>query len=698
MEAKETKTHEFLTITETEFVIPVYQRNYDWTKKHCEMLWEDILDVGKKDNEESHFIGSIVYIHEGVYKHSEMKNLMIIDGQQRLTTLTLIYLALYKFYENQITTIDSNEKISELKKEMKKVKNLYLTNEYNERTNNLKLRPIKENAEIILDILNSSNLEGLKEKYNHNILDNFFFFYKNLELDNYQYIKNGLNKLIFVYISLDREKDDPQRIFESLNSTGLDLNEADLIRNHLMIGLNKEKQEHIYEIYWKKIEKNTINKDLNYNKTSDFIRNYLILKFNQPVNESSVYQSFKKYFPRGSYDELINLLSEILDYSWHYAKILNVDLEQDKEIKQHLIYFQDLNVGVIYPFLMQIYHDYMNKKISKEELIEVYEIVQSYLFRRYVVNLPTKSLNKVFPYIYKDVNLNDYVNSINLSFSKRTGEARFPNDEDVKQALVTRELYNRSGLKRLMYCLMRLEYFKNKEPVDIKASNLTIEHIFPQTPHKEWLEDMDKVEYENFTKKYLNTIGNLTLSGNNAGLGNKSFKKKRDYGKNGYKNSNLWLNRYLAGLEDWNEDAYTKRVEDITHRFLTIWKAPLKIDIINEDLVNIFEISDPTNKKIKTAIFEGEELNVNTVSELYREIFIRLIDRDIKLLLDSEAGQKIYLTQYAEKLRTAMKLNEDWYIEGNASSADKFKKIKLALELFDLKEELLLKYQDEDGK
>lgn len=697
MEAKETRTHEFLKISETEFVIPVYQRNYDWQEKQCKKLLQDILEVGSNDDMTSHFIGSIVYIYEGIYKHSELKQLLIIDGQQRLTTLTLIYLALYKFFENIANKTDNNSIKIEANKNKDKIKNLYLVNQYNEDENNLKLRPIKENSAIILDILNSQDIDKLSEKYNHNILDNFLYFYQNINQENLEIIQNGLNKLIFVYISLEQGKDNPQRIFESLNSTGLDLNEADLIRNHILIGLNKDKQEYIYDNYWKVIENNTINKELNFNKVSDFIRNYLILSNHQPIKETMVYQNFKDKFSNQSFDELKSLLNEIKDFSSYYAKMLNPNLEKDVEIHQHLTYFKDLNIGVAYPFLMQVYHDFVNKKINKQQLIDVFEIVQSYLFRRYVVGLPTNSLNKVFPYIYTEIEQDNYVYSVKMAFSKRTGDARFPNDDDLIDALQNKAIYNRSGqgVSRLMYYLTRLEYFENKEPIDIKIANLTIEHIFPQSPHKDWLKDISKKDYNDFLQKYLHTIGNLTLSGNNAGLGNKSFIKKRDYEKNGYKNSNLWINKRLANLEKWDISAYIDRADEIIDRTLQIWQSPIEIDLVDDELVSIFMADDPTNKRLKTVVFEGEIIPVNNFSNLCKEIFMRLLERDTKPTADWRwtIANIIKLTRDPEILRSPVKINNEWYMEGNTNSSIKVDNLKAMLELYDLKDELLISYQ-----
>lgn len=695
VEAKETKIQSFFQRAETEFVIPIYQRNYDWQKKQCETLLNDILEIGSSDEMTSHFIGSIVYITDSVYKHTELTELFVVDGQQRLTTLTLIYLALYKFFENIAKTTDDNSIAIKANKNKDKIKDLYLINQYNENENNLKLRPIKENANIILDILNSQDIDKLSEKYNHNILDNFLYFYQNINQENLEVIQNGLNKLIFVYISLEQGKDNPQRIFESLNSTGLDLNEADLIRNHILIGLDKSRQEYIYDNYWKVIENNTINKELKFNKVSDFIRNYLILSNHQPIKETMVYQNFKDKFSNQSFDELKALLDEIKDFSLYYAKMLNPELEKDLEIHQHLTYFKDLNIGVSYPFLMQVYHDFSNKKINKQQFIDVFEIVQSYLFRRYVVGLPTHSLNKVFPYIYKEVELDNYVYSVKLAFSKRTGDARFPNDDDLIDALQNKAIYNRSsqGISRLMYYLTRLEYFGNKEPVDIKIANLTIEHIFPQSPHKDWLKDISKKDYNDFLQKYLHTIGNLTLSGNNAGLGNKSFIKKRDYEKNGYKNSSLWINQRLSELDKWDINTYLNRTDDIINRTLQIWQSPIDIELTDDELVSIFVADDPTNKRIKMVLFEGEIIPVNNFSNLCREIFLRLLERDGVLLTKGDNAQKIGLTQYPEKLRSPVSVNDKWYMEGNTSSIVKIDRLKLVLTLFDLKDELLISYQ-----
>ena len=264
MKANETKVEDFLSSNKTQFVIPVYQRNYDWTTGQCKQLLDDILDVGLNKKMNAHFIGSIVYVHDDVYTASRIKELTIIDGQQRLTTLTLIYLALYQLAKSLKDEGLENE-ISET----------YLINKFAPEEEKLKLRPTENNDKALKYLLRSHTDEEFNDF--SKLIDNFNYFKGRITDENYLVVLKGLSKLMFVEVSLDREKDDPQRIFESLNSTGLELTQADLIRNYILMGLNRRDQSKIYQNYWEVIEKLAKDESSNSSRVSDFIRDYLTL-------------------------------------------------------------------------------------------------------------------------------------------------------------------------------------------------------------------------------------------------------------------------------------------------------------------------------------------------------------------------------------------------------------------------------------
>ncbi|MFU2021198.1 DUF262 domain-containing protein, partial [Avibacterium paragallinarum] len=316
MKANETKVEDFLSSNKTQFVIPVYQRNYDWDTYQCKQLLDDILEVGINHNRNAHFIGSIVYVHDDIYTSSRIKELSIIDGQQRLTTLTLIYLAIYRF---AIENGDEDRQIEILE--------TYLTNKFSGQEEKLKLRPTENNDKAIKYLLRGDS----REEFNHfsKVIENFNYFKSRITAENIEIVLKGLSKLMFVEISLDREKDDPQRIFESLNSTGLALSQADLIRNYILMGLSYDEQTEIYNNYWEIIENLAKDEKNNINKVSDFIRDYLTLVNNTIPTKNSVYLAFKSKYPNTNVKELKLHLYQIKSLAKYYNKLLNPQNESD---------------------------------------------------------------------------------------------------------------------------------------------------------------------------------------------------------------------------------------------------------------------------------------------------------------------------------------------------------------------------------
>lgn len=687
MKANETKVEDFLSSNKTQFVIPVYQRNYDWTTGQCKQLLDDILDVGLNKKMNAHFIGSIVYVHDDVYTASRIKELTIIDGQQRLTTLTLIYLALYQLAKSLKDEGLENE-ISET----------YLINKFAPEEEKLKLRPTENNDKALKYLLRSHTDEEFNDF--SKLIDNFNYFKGSITDENYLVVLKGLSKLMFVEVSLDREKDDPQRIFESLNSTGLELTQADLIRNYILMGLNRRDQSKIYQNYWEVIEKLAKDESSNSSRVSDFIRDYLTLVNKNIPNKSKVYLEFKTKYPTSTLDELENILGNIKSLVKHYNKLINPKNEPDKDIRKQLEYIGRLEINVAYPFLMKVYDDYSKEIIDKSTFINVLELIQSFTWRRFILGLPTNALNKIFMNLYDKVNINDYLYSIQKSLIQRSGVQRFPRNTEVIDALRIKDVYNIKSKNRT-YLLDRLENFENKEPVLIEGnSDITIEHIFPQNPDAKWKLELGADEYNFIKENYLNTIANLTLSGNNGKLGNKPFLDKRDLPEVGYKDSRLWLNKNLTILDKWDKVEIERRFKLIAKRFLKIWQFPvISLDeSIENDEINIFEAEDPKGKKLEYAVFFDQKIDVNQVAKLYTEVFKQLFELQPETFFTTELAEKIGLTKnpIEGSPRQAIPINETYVIEGNIDNNGKFDRIKLALTLFDFQDELLIKYADDN--
>ena len=681
MEAKAVNINELLSKSKTQFLIPVFQRNYDWEIQQCKQLLSDIINISHEENE-VHFIGSIVYIKRGVFLIGKSNKLIVIDGQQRITTLILIYIVIYKIaLENK--AFDLAQEINET----------YLTNKFDTEGSKIKLKTTQNDSIALEFLLQDKNI--LDFNGNSRIIYNYKYFRKEITEDNFQQILKGLEKLEFVEISLEEGKDDPQKIFESLNSTGLDLTEADLIRNYILVDLNYEQQRKIYEEYWKPIEENARNEELNKSLVSEFIRDYLTFKNKKIPKKKKVYYEFKSAFPNLYKSDYESHLTELSKYANYYNKLVNPKNELDSEISIQFQYMNRLDVHVSYPFILRVYDDYNNNIIDKKIFMKVLRTIESYIWRRFIVEAPTAALNNMFANLYESIDINNYIQSLEEDLLTKSRSRRFPKDIDVIQSLEHRDLYNADSKKR-QYLLDRLENYENKEKVKIFGNaDITIEHIFPQNPDDEWKSDLTEEEYKEIQEKYLHTIANLTLTGYNSNLGNKPFIFKRDE-KGGYKDSRFWLNKYLANLEKFGIEELKGRCYILIERFLKIWQIP---DITTDDNIgiknaNIFDVDDPTGLKLINVTFSGEELSVENATDLYEKIFSKLFQENPDAFINSNLGEIVEISQNEKDLRSALKIDENYYIEKHLNNSAKFWRIKTALEIFEYEDELFITYSN----
>ena len=555
MKASEKKIKDLFSEAKTFFAIPVYQRDYNWQEKHCKQLFEDILNVGKDIDITSHFIGSIVYIHEGVYGIGE-KEFYVIDGQQRMITITLLHIVLYHRLK------ESKEEYAD------ELYELYLVNKFSKRDIKLKLLPPEENLNILNKIL-EENWEELEDYQDRNIVKNYKFFKEiisNYSNEEIEYLLAGLDKVIYVDIALEKDKDDPQRIFESLNSTGLDLSQGDLIRNYILMDLEREKQNLVYKNLWLPIENNckiSLGNEIK-NYVSDFIRDYLTLKNGKIPSKPKVFEEFKEFYNKNNDEQL----EDIKNFSEEYSHIIKPNTEKDKEIRKELENLKVLDQTVINTFLIGILRDYRENKIIKNEILEILKLLQSYIWRRFITEKPSNALNKIFQGMYFRISKDQkYYKSLEESLLNQD----FPTDDELKEALKTKNVYK--DKEKLRYVFKELENYNHNELIDFENEKITIEHIFPQKPNKSWKEKYSDYELEEM-KTFKDTISNLTLTGSNTNLGNKSFLEKRNDGIHGYKNSKLYLNKYLGKLNEWNLSAMEGRFEKLFKNIVKIWKRP----------------------------------------------------------------------------------------------------------------------------
>ena len=661
---------------DTQFVIPVYQRNYDWTEKHCKVLLNDIKEAGI--NKKEHFIGSIVYVIHG---NAAFKELIIVDGQQRLTTIYLIYLRLYNLLPNG----------NPIKN---RIYEQYLINKFAvQPSQKLKLKLTENNNKFLKHLLNTP-ITTIKGK--SNIIDNYIYFENNINADNYKEVLDGLSYLNIIDMALDRNIDDPQRIFESLNSTGLALSQGDLIRNYILMKLNSKEQEEIYEKYWEYIEKDAKDESKNENMVSDFIRDFMTSEYNKIPNKSRVYEEFKEKYSIDNLNEIKNYLGVLKEYASYYNKLLNPQNEDDKNISLKLENIKSLEVNVSYPFFLKIYKDYNDNIIDKNKFIYIIDLIESFVFRRFICDVPTNAMNKIFMTLYRQINKNNYVKSLEEYLCKLEFSLKFPKDEEFISKFKEKNIYESIAQKKKMYLFNKLEQGLGKEVVDFSKTDLTIEHIFPQNPDGAWEEDLTEEEYS-IAEKNLHKIANLTLSANNGALGNKRFIEKKnmniDNGQQGYIYSSLWLNEYLKQIEEWKPKNIEERFEKIKERFLQVWRYPNIVIVNNNIEVNIFNADNPTGKKLEYIKFNGEEYNdITDVSKLFSFIIKYYYDNEEN---KNEIQKVIKITTNKEELISdyPIQLSDIYYAENTYSSDKKFDLIKKLIDIFDREDELLIKYK-----
>ncbi len=556
MEADAMKLLDFIGKSqEKQFVIPIYQRVYSWGKEHCEQLWDDIIKTGGNDQIEGHFIGSIVFVHDGIYT-TNYNELLIIDGQQRLTTITLLLIALRDHLN------DEDEFLEKFSRQ--KIQNRYLINSDEKGDKKFRLILSESDRDTLLSLIDKDRRKPSEPSLK--IMENFKLFEEWIgeNTDKLETIFKGLEKLMVVEISLERGKDNPQLIFESMNSMGKDLTQTDLIRNYILMGLEPEKQKIFYKKYWRAMEEYFKQNETLFNQ---FVRHYLTIKTRDIPNINKVYKAFKRYQQeRGIETEA--LLQDLQKYCGFFCQIA-FKKEDDKELNKALGFLVDLEMDVIYPLLLELYSDYSDGVLSKQDFIPIIALTESYIFRRAVCGLGTNSLNKVFPSFTKKINKDQYLESIKAHFlSLETTKGKFPKDSDFKNLFITIDFYSLKKEKK--YFFERLENFNTKEPVN--TQECTIEHIMPQTLTEEWKRDLGE-NFQAIHDKYLHTIGNLTLTGYNQEYSNNSFQEKRDMEK-GFKQSPLRINQSLKGFESFGEKEIEKRANDLADWALKIWTYP----------------------------------------------------------------------------------------------------------------------------
>jgi uncharacterized protein with ParB-like and HNH nuclease domain/predicted transport protein len=556
MKATEAKLLEFLKKS-PQFVIPIYQRTYGWGERECRQLWEDILRTGRNDDVSAHFVGSIVYVEKGLYQVSSQSPLLVIDGQQRLTTVTLLLEAVARH-------LGDSEPIDGFS--AKKLRNYYALNPLEEGDRRYKLVLSQTDKASLMAVVDQ---RPMPKDFSIRLEANFQFFEQQVAsvADELESLCKGLAKLVIVDISLSRDQDNPQLIFESLNSTGRELSQADLIRNFVLMGLEPNLQSRLYEQYWRPMELD-FGQEAYATHFDAFMRHYLTVKTGNIPNVREVYEAFKQFARPLVATGIEPVVADIRAFAGYYCAMA-LGGEREALLKAAFQDLRELKVDVAYPFLLELYHDYVAGALMAAELLRAVRLTESYVFRRAACAIPTNSMNKTFATFGRGLRKDRYLDSIQAHFLLLPSYRRFPTDDEFRREMQTRDLYN---FRSRSYWLRRLENFNRKERVSV--DEYTIEHILPQNPKlsEQWRNELGP-EWERIQQTWLHTLGNLTLTGYNSEYSDHSFIEKRDM-KGGFRESPLRVNEGLGALDGWNEDAIRNRAEKLSRLSVGVWPIP----------------------------------------------------------------------------------------------------------------------------
>jgi len=596
MDARKGNIYEILNGNK-QFLIPVYQRFYSWDIDQCKRLWNDIVEM-QKQGKVGHFVGSIVNIAEQAMPTGVQKY-MIIDGQQRMTTLTLLLLALrdYAIKNPADKTINA-----------RRIDNMLLKNEYEDGDERYKLLLTETDRDILISLVEEKPIrEGTRSR----LIENYKFFANKLADKEIQpaEVYESIGKLQIVNITLDRAVDDAQAIFESLNSTGKELSESDLIRNYVLMGLEPSEQIYVYEHLWRPMEQLFVY-ERQETVMDAFFRHYLTMKISRIPKLGRVYEEFKLYHLNCEFGTIRELCQDLLDYAKHYTNIVFIR-SSDRDLKKLYEDIIDLRMEVSYPLLLKIHHDSEEGLITPDELKEILTLCISYVLRRAICEIPTNSLNKTFATMKNYIRPNDYVNSIKAFFVMQDTYKEFPDNDKFEVAFMSRDIYN---MRARNYILSRLENFENKAPIIIE--NYTIEHIMPQNKNLslEWQADLGD-EWQEVQKKYLHTIGNLTLTAYNSEMSDKCFMEKMDM-EGGFKESALRLNKYVVLQNTWNEEHIIERAKELAKKAESIWPYP---DLTNKELAK-YQVEDNTTPEYSLETYEMNDVTRRLFEALDKRI------------------------------------------------------------------------------
>lgn len=672
------------------FIIPVYQRNYDWKMEHCKQLYDDLVKVIQQ-NRKSHFFGSIVSVQS---ETGTMEEFLIIDGQQRLTTISLLLLAIYHL-------LQSGKMQSKDHQLTDKILKRYLIDEFEPEEKRIKLKPIK-NDQKAYGTLFETDEDRIPDS---NLTINYQYFYDRIQRGELSIdeLFDAICRLEIINISLNHE-DNPQLIFESLNSTGLDLSEGDKIRNYVLMGLPNHLQTKFYEKYWNCIEERT-----DYD-VSSFVRDYLSIKQQSTPNMNSVYPAFKKYVEDMGQTEIEPLLKELLEYAKRYAILLKGGTP-DKRLNACIYRLNRLSTTVTRPFFLEVIRLHEKGILTSDELVEIFQLTESYLFRRTICDLPTNALNKIFLLLHREIVRMDgseenYVEKFKYALLNKKERARFPDDEEFANCISTRNIYGMNA-KNKLYLFERLENAGTEETKAVwehlDRGEYSIEHIMPQHLTPAWAAALGE-DYDNIHSIWLHRLANLTLTAYNSKYSNNTFATKRDM-KNGFVDSGLRLNQWIGQREDWGLAELEERDQQLRGRVLEIWCYPTSQYRPEEKLLDTVALDEDlvfTGKLLSRYCFKGSEQPVTSWTDMYQQVITMLhaenkaVLTKLALAQDASEGLSLHFSTSETAFNACRQIDTGLYVWTGTDTQYKINVLRKLFAQFGIAESELIFYLKDD--
>lgn len=676
MKGNEARLIEFMDGSKKRFIVPVYQRNYDWRLENCKQLYDDLIKV-IKNRRSSHFFGSIVSVYSPAGRYNEF---LIIDGQQRLTTVSLLLLAMYKLISNKTITNVSSTLGQQIYED-------FLIDKYEPDQTRMKLKPIK-NDQTAFGKLFEDDTEFVAHS---NLTINYQYFYDRIQkaeisIDD---LFDAIRSLQIIDIKLVAGDDNPQLVFESLNSTGLALSEGDKIRNLVLMDLPAKKQEQYYNHYWNNIEACTAY------DVSAFIRDYLSVKLLRTPPVSKVYFAFKNYIEETGI-EVELLLDELLSYAKLY-EILIRGKTSNKKLNDCIVRLNRLETTVTRPFFLEILRLWKEKVFSDNDICEIFIITESYLFRRTICDLPTNVLNKVFLTLHKEILRDDgksnYLEKMKYVLRSKKERSRFPDDNEFAEAVGTKPIYSMNS-KNKVYLMERFENFGTIESKNIwehiDCGDYSIEHIMPQHLTPAWRQSLGD-DCDHIHEVWLHRLANLTLTAYNSKYSDRPFPEKRDI-KNGFRESGLKMNQYIAQKKTWTLTELEERSEYMKQRALQIWALPVSSFTPSTPQLDSCTLDDETEltgRDISHFSYKDTTMPVQSWAEMYQKVLMILHSEDRSILTrlaraEAENGDLSFcVTNQVQDSRKWLDIDDNIHVLVNTSTQYKISLLRKFFNLYE---------------